>query len=161
MAVVLLGEAVQHGISEAFTTAMVSVAVIGLLVPDLHALGWVALWKGLTSHTAREASQGAVGAVVVLPAALAGVLSIGVGLMDWPIPPMVVFVAAWIGLGLLIGWRMAEYARRQLHLGLADWALRRSSGDPMQYVGWQKWGRRLGRWWGTPRRRFRMDSPRR
>ena len=127
--------------------ALVAIAMLALLIPDLQAVGWTALWRGVVARNARAAEQETFSRVLLLP----WLTTIFVWIINLtpnsPSASAFVVVVAWVVCSLAAdGWSSRE-SRRQLESKLALWALRRSAGEFERYDGWRRLGRQLGRWW--------------
>jgi hypothetical protein len=118
-----------------------------LLLPDLHAVGWTAMWRGVIAPDARTAQREACSQVLFVPLCLAfGLWSIVVSLHQAEHGGLV-FVVAWLVFSAWVDWWSGRRASRKLHAELELWALRRSAGELEHYDGWRRAGRWLGRRW--------------
>jgi hypothetical protein len=125
---------------------LASIAIVGFLVPDLYAVAWTALWRGVIARNAREAEQEANSQVLVLPWLPTVLSSVAVSIAG----PTVGFLAALLSWTLFSAGANRWFGRRaryNLETRLHLWALRRSAGEFEHYDGWRRFGRWLGRWW--------------
>jgi len=125
------------------------VAVLGFLIPDLHAVGWTALWQSVVAKNAREAEKSASFFVLFLPWLAALVAWIIIGGLGNATTGVAAIIVTWMISSAWVDHRAIRQARQQLETRLALWAQRRSAGEFEHYDGWRQLGRRLGRWWRT------------
>ena len=138
---------------------LAAVAVMAFLVPDVRAVGWTALWRGVTKRKAREAEQEANGLVLMLPWLPAlFLLSSAVSLM-MPLGGSVAMLITWIVASAWIDRRCTQRARRNLETQLVLWAQRRAAGEFEHFDGWREVGRQIGDWWRTRRQKSHDDVP--
>ena len=125
---------------------VIGVAMLTLLLPDLYAVGWVALWEGAVAKDSRTAANNAQVKVLCLPwlvllafVPLAGIFR--------------GFVNPWFAIGVLVSGSaladglLARRARQKLRTELPERARRRASGEVEYYGGWIRFGRWLGQRW--------------
>ena len=127
--------------------ALAAIAMLALLVPDVQAMGWTALWHGVTARNARAAEQEAFSRVLFLPWLTTIFLWTIISTANIPRAGEFVVVVAWVLCSLVADTWFGRNSKRQLESKLALWALRRSAGEFEHYDGWRRLGRRLGRWW--------------
>jgi hypothetical protein len=131
-----------------------SAALLGLLIPDLYAVCWTALWHGVVARNAREAEKAAFSQVLMLPWIAT---SIATTVTSWLLTisgltqTIGVLAVVAIVFSAVIDWWFIRESRRHLETRLHMWALRRSAGEFEHYDGWRRIGRWLGRWWRTQR----------
>ena len=126
---------------------LASLAVVGFLVPDLNAIGWTALWRGVAARSARDAEQEAFSLVAMLPwlpVFLSWVITVAV--IDHR-HAMVVAVFTWMIFSALVDNWSSRRSQRLLETRLKLWAQRRSAGEFEHYDGWRAAGRWLGQRW--------------
>jgi ABC-type multidrug transport system permease subunit len=136
-----------------------AVAMLGFLIPDLHAAGWTALWQSVLNKNAREAEKSASWRVMFLPWVVALLVWIPFGAMMNSTTGLAAMIVAWMVTSALVDDYCIRQSRYQLETQLALWAQRRSAGEFEHYDGWRRIGRRLGRWWAT-RGEASVASPR-
>ncbi len=128
-----------------------SVAVVGFLVPDLRAIAWIALWRGVIARNAREAEQQTFSLTIFLPWTPVFITWITATALSNPSSdPERAWVATtvcWVVCTLLANHWFARRSRRLLESRLKLWAMRRSAREFEQYDGWRAAGRWLGRHW--------------
>jgi len=135
---------------------VIGIATLAFLVPDLYAVGWVALWEGAVAKDSRTAAANAQAKVLVLPWVLTLILLILAAGSGWPrtfgfgISVLVVGSA-------LADWWFARRAQQKLRTGLVERARYRAAGEVEFYGTWERLGRWLGRLWRT---RFRRSGAR-
>ena len=127
--------------------ALAALALLALLIPDLQAVGWTALWHGVIARNARAAEQEAFSRVLLLPWLTTIFVWIISFTLNNPRAGAFAVVLTWVMGSLIANSWYGRKSRRQLESKLALWALRRSTGELEHYDGWRRLGRRLGRWW--------------
>ena len=127
--------------------ALAALALLALLIPDLQAVGWTALWHGVIARNARAAEQEAFSRVLLLPWLTTIFVWIISFTLNNPRAGAFAVVLTWVMGSLIANSWFGRKSRRQLESKLALWALRRSTGELEHYDGWRRLGRRLGRWW--------------
>jgi ABC-type Na+ efflux pump permease subunit len=136
-----------HGGQDTFLYVLASLAMLGFLVPDLHAVGWTAMWQGVIARNAREAEKEAFSRVMVLPW-LGTFMAWPVGMsIAGPLGGLLAAILVWIIFSAAANWWFARQARRNLETTLGLWALRRAAGEFENYDGWRRLGRWLAIWW--------------
>lgn len=126
-----------------------AVAILGFLIPDLHAAGWTALWQSVLNKNAREAEKSATWRVMFLPWVVALLAWIPFGAIMNSTTGLAAMIVAWMVTSALVDNHCIRQSRFELETKLALWAQRRSAGEFEHYDGWRQLGRRLGRWWAT------------
>ncbi|MGA2177303.1 MAG: ABC transporter permease subunit [Verrucomicrobiota bacterium] len=112
-----------------------------MLAPDMIALAWMAMWRGMALPKAQGGPVSAVISVCVVPWLVIGAIIatlLALGVLEEPIQPWVLWLI--IGLGLDVA--LCKIARRQLQKNFRRWAV------PMSDSRLSLWGR-LGRFFGT------------
>lgn len=124
-------------------------AILGFLIPDLHAAGWTALWQSILNKNAREAEKSTTWRVMFLPWLVALLVWIPFGAVMNSKTGLAAMIVAWMVTSALVDNHCIRQSRFLLETKLALWAQRRSAGEFEHYDGWRQLGRRLGRWWAT------------
>ncbi|HWN94294.1 MAG TPA: ABC transporter permease [Methylomirabilota bacterium] len=140
----------SRGREDTWLYVLLSVALLGFLIPDLYAVGWTALWEGVVARNAREAEKEAFMRVLVLPWILAFIVGSLVAFAFTNAKSSAVMGVAIIGcvvFSAAVDWWFMRQSRHNLETKLGLWALRRSAGEFEHYDGWRHAGRRLGQWW--------------
>ena len=113
-----------------------------MLVADLIALSWVAMWRALVTKSHNLATISTLARVLVLPWLLFGiVVSVGnvwYGLAlskEWA-PGWEFFLALWVGFGLAADLVFGLTAWWQLHTRFRELALRRFDQAPSRFARW-------------------------
>ena len=146
LALTIAIHALEHG-AVAWFYAIPAVAIVGFLVPDLRAIGWTALWQGVTARNAREADRDAAGFVLWFPwVPILLALPIA-GAAGGSFGGVLAVVITWMFSSAIVNGWFGRRARFNLETKLQLWALRRSAGEFEHYDGWRRVGRWLGRWW--------------
>jgi len=117
----------------------VGAAVLGLLIPDLRAVGWTALWEGAVARDSKIAAGNAASKVLALP--WVGLLT-PLSLIE-PRLLLGVLVAG----SVLTDWWFARRAREKLATALRQIAQIRAAGQQEFPTDWVRLGRWLGRGW--------------
>jgi hypothetical protein len=128
-------------------------AVLGVLLADLWAVGWVGLWSGVSERSAALAATNVQGLVLFLPWVAAAALCVPL-LFAGSAAGLTAGACGWAASSLLADRWFGARARRRLFADLPLWALRRAEGDLEHYDSWRRLGRALGlRWrrWDAPR----------
>jgi hypothetical protein len=122
--------------------------MLAVLVPDVRAVAWAALWQGVVAKDARRATSNAVFHVLATPWIL---LMVIIAMFSWLALDSWILVGiqvtTFFGLSLAVDAWFTRRARRHLHTRLRNWALRRSAGDFEHFNTWRALGRWLGRRW--------------
>ena len=140
-----------HDGEDTFFYVLTSLAMLGFLVPDLHAVGWTALWRGVIARSTREAERGTFHRVLLLPWLAAFMMSsVAVPLAGENLG-LLTMILSWMIFSAATNWWFTREARRNLETRLRLWALRRAAGEFENYDRWQKLGRSLGVWWKARR----------
>jgi hypothetical protein len=129
---------------------LASFAVVGFLVPDLRAIGWTALWRGVAARSARDAEQEAFSLVAMLlwlPVFLSWMIATAV--LNDREAGMVVPVLTWMVFSAWVDYWSSRRSQRLLEMRMHLWAQRRAAGELDHYDGWRAAGRWLGQRWRT------------
>lgn len=138
---------------DAFVVAFAAAAMLGLLVPDIVAVGWWSLWRGVVAKSARDAEF--EGIWVLLAPWLPLLLVAGVALsLVGPFLSLTAIIGLWLIFSLAANRWFTRAARRHLAEDLRLWALRRAASDLEHYDFWKRLGRWAGQRW-KPRARPR------
>jgi len=150
LALTIASDALRGG-RETGIYAALSVALMGFLIPDLYAVGWTALWKGVIRPTAREAEKEAFMQVLFLPWLLTFIAAFLPMTVAGQRDGIIGFLVVWMVSSAAVNWWFGRRAFRKLYSELGVWGLRRSAGEFEHYDDWRRVGRRLGQWWRTRR----------
>lgn len=113
---IMLMSGTLHGIVSDFDRAgwlRVWVGMIFMLVADLIALYWVGMWDGLTSQNPNRAASTSISRILILPWVGMALLLAFVSITANDTNGMV-FINAWIVLGLATDFFFSRWARRKL-----------------------------------------------
>lgn len=127
----------------AFVLAMV--ALMGLLIADLWALGWVAIWTGITSPKPSAGGATAFARVVILPCVVWGLFLAFLAMA--PPTPEATFVfglVLWMVVGLFNNSVWVQHSRRKISTEFRSYAMTYQD-EKLTFLG--RLGRSLGRAW--------------
>jgi hypothetical protein len=125
------------------------VGMLALLVPDVRAVAWDALWQGVVAKDSKHARSNAVFRVLVTPWLLLMLITLSTIWLRFDSQLLAVMqMTTFVGASLVADMWFTRRARRHLHARLTNWALRRAQGNFEHFDRWRAFGRWLGRrWW--------------
>jgi hypothetical protein len=131
-----------HRRSPDWQTLVIWLAGMFMLVADLLALSWVAMWRALVARSHNLATISTLVRVLALPWLLFGAV-VGVGKawyglalgFDWP-PSWQFLLALWLGFGLAADLVFGLTAWWQLRTRFRQLALRRFNPPPSRFARW-------------------------
>jgi len=131
-----------HRRSPDWQTLVIWLAGMFMLVADLLALSWVAMWRALVERSHNLATISTLVRVLALPWLLFGAV-VGVGKawyglalgFDWP-PSWQFLLALWLGFGLAADLVFGLTAWWQLRTRFRQLALRRFNPPPSRFARW-------------------------
>ncbi len=137
----------QHGGQNTWLYVLASIAMLGFFVPDLHAVGWTALWRGVLARSAREAEKETSTRIFFLPW-LSALLFLSIaGSLAGERSGALAGILSWMIFSAIVNRWYTRRARHNLETMLNLWALRRAAGEFEHYDGWRRFGRWLAFWW--------------
>jgi hypothetical protein len=136
----------KHG-DDTFLYALGGAAMLGLLVPDVYALMWTAMWQSVVKKNARDAQQETISEIVLLPWLITVVPCVLGALLKGGNGALLALVVSWASVSAVADRYYSIRSRQKLGTRLALWARRRAAGELDHYDGWKDLGRKLGRWW--------------
>ena len=150
----MVGNDIAQGRQDTFAYLLASVAMLGLLVADVRALAWTAMWQSVVKKNAREAQQETFSRLIVLPWLVVALVSC-IGLVfGGPQGGVFALILSWTVASAFADGHFAAQARDLLEKRLTLWAVRRSAAEFEHYDGWKNLGRSLGVWWALRNQRL-------
>jgi len=118
-----------------------------LLLPDLRAVAWDALWLGVVEKNSRVATHNTLVRILALPwLAVIAVGIVGGFTFNIRVVPTICIITL-LASSLLTDWWFAKRAQERVRAQLVRRAAWRAGGEEEQYERWQGVGRWLGRRW--------------